>query len=255
MTIEYSVSDGVARVELARPEKRNALSLETTDELRDALLRGAEDARCVVLTGQGSAFCAGVDLEDSPIDPDMSVEELGERLSHFQGVVRAIRTLDVPVVSRVNGPAMGAGCDIALSADFRVAAHDAILCESFVNVGVVPGDGGAYLVPRLVGEARAKEMILLGKEVSGRKAEEMGLVNDAVPAGELDAAVEGYVERIVALPPTALRENKRLVNESFSQSLDEAHEAAVEGFHESLQSADFEEARRAFREGREPDFS
>lgn len=254
MVVTYSQSDRVARVTIDRPERMNALTPEVFEELHDALRRGERESRVVVLTGAGDAFCAGADLQESVLSTEMSVEDLRRRLAMVQAITGSIRDLSVPVVTRVNGPAMGAGCDIALSGDFRVAAESAVFCESFVNVGVISGDGGAYILPRLVDEATAKEMVMLGREIPGGEAKEVGLVNETVPDEDLDNAVERYVDRLLELPPTALAQNKRLLNDSFDQQMDQAFDSAVHSMWICLQSEDYDEAQAAFREGREPQF-
>lgn len=253
--VEYSRSGDVATVTIDRPAKRNALRITDTTELVSTLQRAEANARAVILTGADPAFCAGIDLTDSPITTDISRAELKDRLSNFQAIVHTIRRLEIPVITRINGPAMGAGCDIALAGDFRIATEEARLCESFINVGVVPGDGGAYLLSRLTTETTAKEMILLGKELSGEDAAEHGLVNEAVPADDLDDTVDSYVERVCSLPPTAMARNKQLIHAAAQSSLDDAHQDALDAFWESLQSGEFEEARRAFEADREPDYS
>lgn len=255
MALEYSLEEEVATVRLDRPDYMNALTTDLGNSLREALERSEREARVVVLTGNGDAFCAGADLQDSPISPEQSFEELKRSLTVFQSVTGTIRELSVPVVTKVNGPAMGAGCDIALAGDFRVAAESARFCESFVNVGLVSGDGGAFQLPRLVGEPTAKEMLMLGHEVVGQEAAEKGLVNEVVPDDELDDAVDRYVDEILSLPPTALSRTKQLVNDSFNQTMNESFSNALYAMWVSLQSEDFEEARRAFQEGREPEFS
>lgn len=255
MVLTYEVENDVVTVTLDRPEQRNALTAGLVDELQNALEAAAVDGRIVILTGAGSAFCAGVDMKESPVTSDLSFDSIQNNLKQFQSVTRMIREIEVPVIAKVNGPAMGAGSDIALAADFRIAATDAIFCESFVNVGVVSGDGGAYLLPRLLGEARAKELLLLGREVTGEEAAELGLVTRVVPAAELDDAVEDMVDELRALPPSAVAQTKQLVNASLTQTQEEAYQMATYAFWICLQSDDFADAREAFREDRDSDFS
>lgn len=255
MDVRYEVAGGRATVAIDRPDRMNALTVAAARELQESLARGGDEARVVVLTGTADAFCAGGDLKESPISGDQSFDELQRALGAFQSVTRTIRTLPVPVVARVNGPATGAGCDIALAADFRVAAEDALFAESFVDVGVVPGDGGTFLLPRHVGESTAKEMLLLGREVSGEQAADLGFVTAAVPAEELDDAVDSLVDEVLSLPPLAVGRVKQLVNDSFQQDVDQTFTDALYAMYACLQSDDLAEARAAFREGREPDFS
>lgn len=255
MPVKYSLNDEVATIYLNRPDRLNALTPELFEKLLAALKRAEEESRVTVVTGAGDAFCAGADLKKSVLSTDMSIEDLERRLNMAQSITQTIRQLSVPVITRVNGPAMGAGCDIALSGDFRVAGESALFCESFINVGVVSGDGGAFILPRLVDEATAKEMIMLGEEIEGPKAAEVGLVNETVPDDQLDDAVDSYVNRLLKLPPTALGRNKKLINRSYEQSMGEAFESAVHAMWVCLQSEDYDEATEAFAEDREPDFS
>lgn len=253
--LEYNVRDDVATIALDRPDKMNALTVELGEELVAALSRAEQESRVVVLTGNGNAFCAGADLQDSPISAETSFDELRDRLSVFQSITGTIRDMSVPVISRINGPAMGAGCDIALAADFRIASENAVLCESFINVGVISGDGGSYILPRLAGEQVAKEMILLGREIHGPEAADLGLVNEVASNEELDSAVAEYVDPLLDLPPMALGRAKQLINNSLDDSRSTSFEEAIYAMWVCLQSEDFEEARQAFQEKRKPEFS
>lgn len=248
--------DHVARVTYDRPDAMNAYN--------EALLRGAVDAferlderdevRAIVLTGAGDAFCAGVDLKDMPLRPEMDFAEYETGLGLFQNVVRTIRGIDTPVVAAVNGYALGAGCDTALACDFRVASDEGVLGETFIDVGFVPGDGGAFLLPRLVGEERAKELIFTGRKLSGEEIEEWGLARETVSADALLESATEFAARLADRPPVALSLGKRLVNESFDVDLERALADATRAQRICSQTADHEEAVAAFREGREPEF-
>lgn len=247
MAVETTVEDDIATVALDRPEKMNAITVDVAKALEQSLKDVAKNSSVVVLTGNGRAFCAGADMDESPIEYGMEFERLEERLTPVQNVIETIRELPRPVVGRINGPAIGAGCDIALATDFRIATHDAMFYEKFVDMGVISGDGGAYLLPRLVGELRAKEMALLGEEIDGKEAEEIGLVNDAVPESELDDVVAEYVERLASKPAPGLYQNKQLLNESFDSTMHKAFKMARYAMWMCLQSDDFHEARESFR--------
>ncbi|WP_246988306.1 enoyl-CoA hydratase/isomerase family protein [Halorientalis marina] len=255
LRVEQS-SEHVARVTYDRPDAMNAYT--------EPLLRGAvtalerlddhDDVRAIVLTGAGEAFCAGVDLNDMPLTPDMDFAEYETGLGMFQEVVRTLRTVDTPVVAAVNGYALGAGCDTALACDFRVVSDEAVVGETFIDVGFVPGDGGAYLLPRLIGEARAKELIFTGKKLAGEEIVEWDLAREQVPAAELlDAATE-FAEEVADRPPIALGQSKHLVNESFEVDLDRALSDATRAQRICSQTRDHEEAVRAFGEDRDPEF-
>jgi enoyl-CoA hydratase/carnithine racemase len=154
--------DELRTVTITRPDSMNAMNREVLEELTNAFneIETGDDIRAAVLTGEGEkAFCAGVDLTDMPLSAEQDLADYREGLGLFQGVVRSVRTADVPVVAAVNGYALGAGCDLSLAADFRIAGENATFAETFVDVGFIPGDGGAYLLPRLIGEANARELI------------------------------------------------------------------------------------------------
>ena len=244
----------VARVTYDRPDALNAYN--------EALLVGAVEAferldargdvRAIVVAGAGEAFCSGVDLKEMPVTPGMDFAEYERGLGLFQDVVGTIRSIGTPVVAAVDGYALGAGCDTALACDFRIAGEAAVLGETFVDVGFVPGDGGAYLLPRLVGEARAKELVFTGRKLEGEELVEWGLARELADDA-LGAAVE-FAGELADRPPVAIAESKRLVNDSFDSTLEEAFADATRAQRICTQTRDHEEAVAAFREDREPEF-
>lgn len=250
------VNDHVACITYDRPKAMNAYN--------EALLRGVVEAleqldnhdqvRSIILTGAGEAFCAGVDLEDMPLTPEMDFAEYEAGLGLFQEVVRTIRGIKTPVIAAINGYALGAGCDTALACDFRVVSEEGVIGETFIDVGFVPGDGGAFLLPRLIGEARAKELIFTGKKISGKEIVEWDLAVDQVSQEELLDRTIRFANKLVDQPPIALGESKQLVNESFSVNLDQALSDATRAQRICAQTDDHEEAISAFQENREPEF-
>ena len=244
----------VACVTYDRPEALNAYN--------EALLVGAveaferldarEDVRAIVVAGAGEAFCSGVDLTEMPLTPEMDFAEYERGLGLFQDVVRTLRSVGTPVVAAVDGYALGAGCDTALACDFRVAGEAGVLGETFIDVGFVPGDGGAYLLPRLIGEARAKELIFTGRKLEGEEIVEWDLARE-LAEDPLEAAVE-FADELAARPPVALAESKRLANDSFDSTLEEAFADATRAQRICAQTRDHEEAVAAFREDRTPEF-
>jgi 2-(1,2-epoxy-1,2-dihydrophenyl)acetyl-CoA isomerase len=255
LTVNYP-REYVAVVTLSRPDAMNAYDEPLLTDLVETLstLDDDESVRAVVLTGAGDAFCAGVDLEDMPLTPEMEFEEYEAGLALFQDVVRTLRSIATPVVAAVNGYALGAGCDTALACDFRVASTEGVMGETFVDVGFVPGDGGAFLLPRLVGEARAKELIFTGRKLEGEELVEWDLARDVVAPDELLDAALDFAEELTGRPPIAVAESKRLVNESFDVDLETAFEHATRAQRICSQTRDHEEAVAAFREDREPEF-
>jgi len=240
---------------LNRPEARNPIS---DDGMVDALCARVEavnaddDVRAVVLTGAGSAFSAGGDVGAMAERRGMfggSPHEVRQGYRRgIQRIPRALYHCEVPVVAAVNGPAVGAGCDLALMCDLRVASTRAFFAESFVKLGIIPGDGGAWLLTKAVGPARAAEMALTGDRVDAATAERWGLVNAVVEPEELAGAARALAERVAANPPAAVRMAKRLLRESQHQSLEsllelssamqalahhtQDHRAALEAFGE-----------------------
>ncbi len=246
----------VRTVTLARPESMNAYDESLLTDLVDVLdrLDDRSEVRAIVLTGAGEAFCAGVDLEAMPLTPDQDYEAYEAGLAQFQRVVRTLREIRTPVVAAVNGYALGAGCDTALACDFRIAGESAVLGETFIDVGFVPGDGGAYLLPRLIGEARAKELIFTGRKLEGAELVEWDLARDVVADDRLQEAAVSFATRLAEQPPVALGESKRLVSESFDVGLGRALQDATRSQRICSQTDDHEEAVTAFREDREPEF-
>ncbi|WP_324662906.1 enoyl-CoA hydratase/isomerase family protein [Haloarcula sediminis] len=248
--------DHVARVTYDRPDAMNAYN--------EPLLRGAVEAferlddrdeiRAIVLTGAGNAFCAGVDLTDMPLTPEMDFAEYETGLGLFQNVVRTLRGTDTPVIAAVNGYALGAGCDTALACDFRVVSDEGVIGETFIDVGFVPGDGGAFLLPRLIGEARAKELIFTGRKLVGEEIVEWDLAREQVPTDELLDAAEEFGTELAGRPPIALGQSKQLVNESLDVELDRALADATRAQRICSQTDDHEEAVAAFKGDRDPVF-
>ena len=237
-----------------RPDALNAYDKSLLVGVVDTFERldAREDVRAIVLTGAGDAFCSGVDLNEMPLTPEMDYEEYERGLELFQDVVRTLRGISTPVVAAINGYALGAGCDTALSCDFRITSDDGVLGETFIDVGFVPGDGGAFLLPRLIGEARAKELIFTGRKLEGKEIVEWDLARERVAADELlDSATE-FAETLAGRPPVALGKSKRLVNKSFDSSLEEAFADATRAQRICSQTKDHKEAVTAFQEDREP---
>lgn len=259
--VDYSKDGAIVTLTLNDPRKRNGLSPELVDNLIDALARLAADkeARCAILTGAGSAFSAGGNpkrMLAPGLYPDMSTAEL--RRFYQTGIQRlplAMRALDVPIIAAVNGPAIGAGCDLACACDLRIAADVATFATSFVKLGIVPGDGGAWLLPRIVGLAHASEMLLSGDAIDAQHALRIGLVSAVTSAEELLPQAHRRAERIAANPPHAVHLTKRLIAESQSVSLPTALELAASMQSMCHRMDDHREAVTALLEKRPPQFT
>lgn len=248
----------MVHVTLNRPDRKNAITRAMLDELA-ALLDEVEripDDRVVVLTGAGDAFCSGADLTDRD-NAALFAGGRGGALSGmrtFSAVAARLHRLTKPTVAAVNGVATGAGANLALGCDLVVAADDARFSQIFVRRGLTVDFGGTWLLPRLVGMQRAKELALLGDMVSADRAEAIGLVNRVVPRAGLDAAVAELAARLAAGPPIAMGFIKAGLNQAFALSMDDALELESANQATCFATADTAEAMRAFVERRDPKF-
>ena len=219
-------SFGVVTLTLNDPDTRNAISDLPMVEALLAALADAEadpDNRAIVLTGAGSAFSSGGNLKAmSPGQGLVDDVPAITRKNYKAGIQRlplAFEAMELPVIAAVNGPAIGAGCDLSLMCDIRIAGESARFAESFVRVGIVPGDGGAWLLPRIVGFAKASEMALTGDLVAAEEAQRIGLVSQVVPDADLLETATAMARRIAANPPHAVRMTKRLLRSAWNQHL------------------------------------
>ncbi|BCG03189.1 crotonase (plasmid) [Paraburkholderia sp. PGU19] len=255
MSVRLVIEQHVATVTLARPEALNAVDLETESELQRVWneLEHNRDIRVVVLTGEGDrAFCVGADLKN----PSMSGLEYwaAPRPGGFGGI--ALReTLNVPVIARVNGYALGGGFEMVLGCDLVVACEEASFGLPEALVGRMPLDGGMTLLQRQIPYRQAMAMLLTGRRVSAREALDMGLVNEVVPRVELDAAIERWVEGLLACAPLSLQAIKQVVRRTSTLSAAEAQALRLPALVSALQSEDAHEGVRAFQEKRKPRWS
>ena len=244
--------NGVVTLILNRPEKKNAMNAAMFNELL-AVFREIDASttdRVLVITGAGDAFCSGADLGERGADTRHALA----RLHWVADVALSLHRIPKPVIAKVNGVAAGAGMNLALGADLVVASETARFSEIFARRGLSIDFGGSWLLPRLIGMHRAKELAFFADIISAKEAGELGLVNRVLPPGELDAFVTDWADRLAAGPPIALALTKRLLTNSFSATMDEALEA--EGMSQSVNTSteDTAEAIRAFLEKREPRF-
>ncbi|MEF8841232.1 MAG: enoyl-CoA hydratase-related protein [Haloarculaceae archaeon] len=250
--VRYETEDGIATITIDRPEAYNAFTGNTLEELNDAIGRATDDdgVYVIVLTGAGDGFCAGADVTEMPDWSDLTEEEYAGYLWTVQNVVRRLRGTAKPTVAAVGGPAIGAGCDFALACDLRVMGEGGILREGFVRVGLVPGDGGAWLLPRLIGESKAREYLLRGVDIPPQEAVDVGLAT-TVAADPL-AEAHALAEELLSLPALAVRNTNRLVDPE--TSFEDYCERAIAYQWECVNDPEHEEAVAAFREKREPEF-
>ena len=244
------------------PERRNPISdLPMVEALEEAATRVTADVsvRAVILTGAGPAFSSGGDVramaERTGMFGGTGAEIADGYRRGIQRIPRALFHCPVPLIAAVNGPAVGAGCDLTLMCDLRVASTTAFFAESFVKVGLIPGDGGAFLLPRIVGAARAAEMALTGDRVDAATALAWGLVSRVVEPEELMATAREIADRIAANPPVAVRAGKQLMREAAGLSLDQVLDKSADVQALMHQTKDHAEAVGAFVEKREPRFT
>lgn len=254
-TLRYEVADAVATITLDRPDALNALTVASKRELLAALRAAERDpaVRVVVLTGAGRAFCAGQDLRER-LEPGAAPLET-ELRERYMPIVRAMRELPKPIVAAVNGVAAGAGMSLALACDLRIAAEGASFVLGFGRIGLVPDSGATWLLPRLVGPAKAAELVLLGEALSADEAERLGLVMRVVPGDALREEVARVAERLAAAAPRALALSKRALQRALDATFDETlyYEAYLQGI--AGRTSDHAEGVAAFVEKRPPRFT
>jgi enoyl-CoA hydratase/carnithine racemase len=256
--LRYAVEGRIATITLNRPDRMNAFTWEMLDAWAEALHQAQQDenVHVIIVTGAGKAFCSGGDIQNmgqrQERTPLMRKNELA---GHVHRVPLALESVDKPVIAAINGAAAGAGLDLALQCDLRFAAASARLGETYVRVGLVPGAGGTWFLPRLVGTAKALEMFWTGDLLSAEEAERIGLVNKVLPDEELMTYVRTIAEKIAHAPPLSVRFIKRAVYQGqridLRTSLDliSSHYAVVSS------SADHKEAVQAYLEKRKPNFT
>jgi len=256
-TILFSVDGGIARLTLNRPDKLNSFNAQMHGEVRDALRRlPGSDARVLVLSGAGRGFCAGQDLGDRAVAPGSQGVDLGESIErHYKPLVLALHTLPMPVIAAVNGVAAGAGANIALACDLVIAASSASFVQAFAKLGLLPDSGGTWTLPRLVGNARALGLTLLGNKLAAEQAEAWGMIWQCVPDAELGATVDALAKALAAAPTRGLAATKAAIRGSWQHSLAEQLDIERDAQRELGRSADYAEGVAAFLEKRSPRFT
>jgi len=252
--------DGVLRLTLDRPEKRNALNDTMFAGLIDAVDAAGRDeaVRVIVLTGAGGHFCGGADIvaRNEPGGERPRAGSIQRRLpSQAHALIPLLLTVQTPVVCGVQGWAAGIGLQLALAADVAVVAEDARLWEPFSERGFTPDSGATWLLPRRIGEVRAREMLLLGRVVDGAEAASWGMVHRSVPAGELDASVQSVVADLASAPTVAVGLTKWLLHAGAALPLDQQLRNEAFALELSSRSEDFREGLAAFKEKRNPNFN
>ncbi|MCU1353011.1 MAG: enoyl-CoA hydratase/isomerase family protein [Acidimicrobiales bacterium] len=250
---------GILRIRLDRPARRNSV----TDPIVYALIATIEAAasdeavRVIHLTGSGDHFCSGFDLAERVTGPDKPrVGSIHRRMhGHVNRLIPLMLSTQTPIVCTARGWAIGLGLDLVLASDFAIVADDARLWAPFTTFGFTPDSGASWLIPRLAGVARAKDMLMLGTKVGGAEAASWGLVHRAVAAGDVDAAGEELLARLAAAPTVAIGLTKMLIHQGLTADIDRHVVDEAFAMEVSSRSEDFKEHRRAARDKRDPDFT
>lgn len=251
-------AEGILTITLNRPDRLNAFIGHMRRDLAEALEHAGSDrgVRVVIITGAGRAFCAGGDVAFmAELMQRRDAEEFARILGAGRRVILAIRQMTKPVIASINGPASGAGCNLALACDLRIAANTATFSESFAKVGLHPDWGGSYFLPRLVTPNKACEMFFLGDPIDAAEAARLGIVNQVVPPEDLESATLQLAQRLRAAPPIALAAAKHAVYMSQAEDLDEMLRFETEAQLRCFESDDGHEGVQAFLEKREPRFT
>jgi len=250
-----TLQDGIKRITINRPERRNSVDLVTVAMMREAIEQSAEDGtRVIILTGAGESFCAGADLA---VTGERDIADFDVTTSLREGVnptILAMRALPVPIIARVHGHAVGVGCNYALACDIIVASEQALFGQVFIKIGLMPDGGGTFFLPRLTGYHKAFELMATGDIISAHDAYQLGMVNRIVPFVELDATVDALAARLANSPRLALAKIKAGLNAAAESNLAAALEFEAVNQHECFHSPDFIEGVTAFMQKRKPVF-
>lgn len=256
-TIVFSIDDGVARLTLNRPDRLNSFTVQMHQEVRSALEAVEADStvRTLLITGAGRGFCAGQDLSDRAVAPGGDAVDLGESLEErYNPLVRKLTSMKIPVICAVNGVAAGAGANIAFAADIVIAAKSAKFIQSFANIGLVPDSGGTWVLPRLIGQARAIGVALTGEPVSAEKAESWGLIWKAVDDDALADEAGALAAKFSKAPTQGLVETKQAIRTAFTRTLDDQLDLERDLQRKLGRTEDYREGVDAFMNKRKPEF-
>jgi 2-(1,2-epoxy-1,2-dihydrophenyl)acetyl-CoA isomerase len=256
-SILFEVDSGIARLTLNRPDKLNSFNVQMHAEVRQALSSVPESgARVLVLTGAGRGFCAGQDLSDRAVAPGSQGVDLGESIENrYNPLVLTLRNLAMPVIAAVNGVAAGAGANIALACDIVIAARSASFVQAFSKLGLIPDSGGTWFLPRLVGDARAMGLTLLGNKLPADQAAGWGLIWQCVEDAELTATVDAMARQFAVAPTRGLAATKQALRRSWQNSFKEQLDVERDVQRELGRSSDYAEGVAAFTEKRSPRFT
>ena len=256
-TILFGIEDGIARLTLNRPDKLNSFNVKMHEEVRHALSSAsAEGARVLVLTGAGRGFCAGQDLGDRAVAPGGAAVDLGESIDkYYKPLVLALRSLPMPVIAAVNGVAAGAGANLALACDLVIAARSATFVQAFARLGLVPDSGGTWSLPRLVGDARALGLTLLGQKLPAEQAAAWGMIWQCVDDAELPSTVDVLARQFAHGAHPGTCRHQAAIYDGWRRTLEQQLDVERDVQRELGRSADYAEGVAAFSGKRAPVFT
>ena len=250
-----SIEDGIKRITINRPERRNSVDRETVQLLREAIEQSAEDETLVViLTGAGESFCAGADLAATSASEIANYDVTRSLRENVNPTVLAMRSLPVPIIARVHGHAVGVGCNYALACDLIIASEEALFGQVFVRIGLMPDGGGTFFRPRLAGYHKAFELMATGDIINARQAQQLGIVNQVAPFAELDVTVNSLAHRLAKAPRLALAGIKAGINHGSQSDLSGALDFEAVNQDACFHSPDFIEGVTAFLQKRKAAF-
>lgn len=251
-TITYEIKEGVAWLTLNRPDKLNAFIAQMNREIKKAIQSASKDesVRCVVITGEGRAFCSGQDLSEVTEDMDHG-QVLRE---HYGPMIMQIRQCEKPIIAAINGVAAGAGFSLALACDFRLISERASLVNAFIHVGLIPDSGNLYYLSQLVGVAKAAELAILGEKIGAQEAVEIGLATRLIETDSWDDEVTKFATRLASMPTKAITLIKQSLKDVDSLSFEQYLEKEAQGQRIAGLSKDHREGVTAFMEKRKPQF-
>lgn len=253
--IAYAVSDDIATIAFDDPKTLNAAGMDTIEELSLAFEQAADEARCTILTGNGRGFCSGANLSSNPGERPQGKPDAGKGLdTHYNPFIKAMRTHPHPIITAVNGAAAGVGCSIALMGDFIIAGESGYFLQAFRRIGLVPDGGSTFLLPRMVGRAKAMEMTLFGDKVFADQALEWGMINKVVPDDQLVSEAQAYAKRLADGPTQALALIRDLVWQAEDNDFDSQLQAERFAQRTAGRQPDFKEGVNAFLEKRPANF-
>ncbi|USK46610.1 enoyl-CoA hydratase-related protein [Cytobacillus oceanisediminis] len=251
-TVKYEVANGVAWISLNRPDKLNAFTEQLNKEVQQSIKQASRDkeVRCLVITGEGRAFCSGQDLQG--VNEDMDHGEVLRRF--YNPMVLELHKCKKPVIAAVNGVAAGAGMSLALACDFRLLSDKASFLEAFIHVGLVPDAGNLYFLPKLIGHAKAMELAVLGEKVNAQEAKELGLATKVIPMEKWQDEITAFAERLASMPTAAIAIIKKNLKASWESTLEECLERDAQGQRLAGLTLDHKEGVAAFMQKRKPVF-